>query len=392
MSEFWYHFKRKKLAFFSAILFSVIFILSLFAPFIANDRAILIYKDSHLYFPIFFDYAESDFVDSRLDLRESRESKCESNAKSTTDSSESKAESTRESNADSGESTAVFEFGIDYSDAHFREILGDAFVINPLIPYSYDTIIYDLSAPPPNAPNAKNILGTDDKGRDLFARLLYGVRISLIFGIILSVLSSAIGICVGAVQGFYGGKVDIITQRLVEIWASVPILFALIVISSFIVPTFWRVLFIVLLFSWITLVGFVRAEFLRVRNFDFVKASRALGASNFRIAFRHILPNALISTTTYFPFILAGSIATLTALDFLGFGLPSEYASLGEILNQGKDNLNAPHIGIIGFLSVSILLSLLVFIGEGVRDSLNPKHSRDIYSDFGRDLGDKNAF
>lgn len=351
MGEFWYHFRRKKLAFFSAILFCAIFILSLFAPIIANDRAILIYKDSRFYFPIFVDYVESDFVDLHsLDLRES--------------------------GVNSRESNTVFEFGVDYSDAHFREILGDAFVISPLIPYRYDTIIYDLSAPPPNAPNAKNILGTDDKGRDLFARLLYGVRISLIFGLILSSLSSAIGIFVGALQGFYGGRVDIITQRLVEIWASVPILFALIIISSFIVPTFWRVLFIVLLFSWISLVGLVRAEFLRVRNFDFVKASRAMGASDFSIAFRHILPNALISTTTYFPFILAGSIATLSMLDFLGFGLPSEYASLGEILNQGKDNLNAPHIGIIGFLAVSILLSLLVFIGEGVRDSLNPKHSR----------------
>lgn len=351
MGEFWYHFSRKKLAFFSAILFCAIFILSLFAPFIANDRAILIYKDSRFYFPIFVDYVESDFVDLRyLD--------------------------SHKSGVNSSESNAVFEFGVDYSDAHFREILGDAFVISPLIPYRYDTIIYDLSAPPPNAPSAKNLLGTDDKGRDLFARLLYGVRISLIFGLILSSLSSAIGIFVGALQGFYGGRVDIITQRFVEIWASVPILFALIIISSFIVPTFWRVLFIVLLFSWISLVGLVRAEFLRVRNFDFVKASRAMGASDFSIAFRHILPNALISTTTYFPFILAGSIATLTMLDFLGFGLPSEYASLGEILNQGKDNLNAPHIGIIGFLAVSILLSLLVFIGEGVRDSLNPKHSR----------------
>lgn len=351
MGEFWYHFRRKKLAFFSAILFCAIFILSLFAPFIANDRAILIYKDSRFYFPIFVDYVESDFVDLRyLD--------------------------SHKLDVNSSKSNAVFEFGVDYSDAHFREILGDAFVISPLIPYRYDTIIYDLSAPPPNAPNAKNILGTDDKGRDLFARLLYGVRISLIFGLILSSLSSAIGIFVGALQGFYGGRVDIITQRFVEIWASVPILFALIIISSFIVPTFWRVLFIVLLFSWISLVGLVRAEFLRVRNFDFVKASRAMGASDFSIAFRHILPNALISTTTYFPFILAGSIATLSMLDFLGFGLPSEYASLGEILNQGKDNLNAPHIGIIGFLAVSILLSLLVFIGEGVRDSLNPKHSR----------------
>ncbi|MGX2981862.1 ABC transporter permease subunit [Helicobacter sp. 23-1045] len=374
MGEFWYHFRRKKLAFFSAILFCVIFIVSLFAPFIANDRAILIYKDSRFYFPIFVDYVESDFVDLRpLDSRES-----------VLDSNESKLDSRKssyESSVDSHESNAIFEFGIDYKDPHFMELLGNAIVINPPIPYRYDTIIYDLSAPPPNSinsgsPNTKNLLGTDDKGRDLFARLLYGVRISLIFGLILSSMSSAIGIFVGALQGFYGGRVDIITQRLVEIWASVPILFALIIISSFIVPTFWRVLFIVLLFSWISLVGLVRAEFLRVRNFDFVKASRALGASDFSIAFRHILPNALISTTTYFPFILAGSIATLTTLDFLGFGLPAEYASLGEILNQGKDNLNAPHIGIIGFLSVSILLSLLVFIGEGVRDSLNPKHSR----------------
>lgn len=339
MSAFFYHFRQKKVAFFSAILFALIFIMSLFAPFIANDRAIFIYKDSKCYFPIFFDYVESDFVDSAKN--------------------------------------DVFEFGIDYSDVHFKEILGDAFVINPPIPYSYDTIIYNLSSPPPLPPNAKNLLGTDDKGRDLFARLLYGVRISLIFGILLSVLSSVIGVCVGAFQGFYGGKVDIFTQRIVEIWASVPILFALIIISSFIVPTFWRVLFIVLLFSWISLVALVRAEFLRVRNFDFVKASKALGASDFSIMFRHILPNALISATTYFPFILAGSITTLTTLDFLGFGLPSQYASLGEILNQGKDNLNAPHIGIIGFLSVSILLSLLIFIGEGVRDSLHKSGAKN---------------
>lgn len=339
MSAFFYHFRQKKVAFFSVILFALIFIMSLFAPFIANDRAIFIYKDSKCYFPIFFDYVESDFVDSAKN--------------------------------------DVFEFGIDYSDVHFKEILGDAFVINPPIPYSYDTIIYNLSSPPPLPPNAKNLLGTDDKGRDLFARLLYGVRISLIFGILLSVLSSIIGVCVGAFQGFYGGKVDIFTQRIVEIWASVPILFALIIISSFIVPTFWRVLFIVLLFSWISLVALVRAEFLRVRNFDFVKASKALGASDFSIMFRHILPNALISATTYFPFILAGSITTLTTLDFLGFGLPSQYASLGEILNQGKDNLNAPHIGIIGFLSVSILLSLLIFIGEGVRDSLHKSGAKN---------------
>lgn len=338
MRTFFYHFKQKRLAFFSAILFLFIFIVSIFAPFIANDRAIFIYKDSKSYFPIFFEYVEADFF---------------------------------------GSDSSVFEFGIDYNDPHFRELLVDAFVINPIIPYNHNTIIYDLSAPPPLPPNTKNILGTDDKGRDLFARLLYGIRISLFFGIVLSTLSSMIGVCVGAFQGFYGGKIDIITQRIVEIWASVPILFALIIISSFIVPTFWRVLFIVLLFSWISLVAFVRAEFLRVRNFDFVKASKALGASDFSIMFRHILPNALISATTYFPFILAGSITTLTTLDFLGFGLPSQYASLGEILNQGKDNLNAPHIGIIGFCAVSILLSLLIFIGEGVRDSLHKSGAKN---------------
>ncbi len=361
MREFWRNFKRDRVAFFSAILFGAIFVISLLAPVIANDRAILIIKDSRVYLPILFDYTERDFVELS---GESADSSVESGGDSM-DSTESGADSraTLES--------AVFEFGIDYSDPHFRAILGDAFVLSPPIPYRYDTIIYDLSAPPPLSPSAKNLLGTDDKGRDLFARLLYGVRISLIFGLILSALSSAIGICVGALQGFYGGKIDILTQRLVEIWASVPILFALIIISSFIVPTFWRILCVVLLFSWISLVGLVRAEFLRVRNFDFVKASRALGASNFSIMFRHILPNALISTTTYFPFILAGSISTLTTLDFLGFGLPSEYASLGEILNQGKDNLNAPHIGIVGFLSVSILLSLLVFIGSGVRNSIS---------------------
>lgn len=327
MSGFWRNFKHKRLSFYSLIIFSGIFVISLFAEFIANDKPLFIYHNAHAFFPVFYDYNECDFGGD-------------------------------------------FESAVDYKDTFVRELLADSVVVWAIIPYSYDTIIYELESPPPNAPSAAHYLGTDDRGRDLLSRLIYGVRISLLFGVALSVLSSAIGICVGAVQGYYGGKLDIFTQRFVEIWASVPILFLLIILSSFITPTFWRILGFILLFSWMSLVGFVRAEFLRVRNFDYIKASKALGVPHWRIIFRHILPNALISTTTYFPFIVAGSIATLTSLDFLGYGMPASYPSLGEILAQGKENLNAPHIGIVGFAVVSVILALLVFIGEGVRDSL----------------------
>lgn len=325
MFNFWIKFKSKKLSYFSLIIFTFIFIVSSFAEFIANDKPIFIYKDSKYYFPIFYNYPETAF---------------------------------------GGE----FENYTDYKDLYFKELLKDGVVIWPLIPYSYNTIIYDLDSIPPTSPNPSNWLGTDDKGRDLLARLIYGLQISLLFGIILSILSSIIGVCIGAIQGYYGGKIDIFSQRFVEIWSSVPILFLLIIISSFITPTFWRILGFVLLFSWMSLVGLVRAEFLRTRNFDYVKASKALGVGDLKIIFKHILPNALISIITYFPFIVAGSITILTSLDFLGFGMPPSYASLGEILNQGKDNINSPHIGIIGFATLSLILSLLVFIGDGIRD------------------------
>lgn len=332
---FFKKFKTHKLAYYSFVLLSFIFIFTLFAEFIANDKPIFVYKDSRFYFPIFYDYAEVDF---------------------------------------GGE----FVNHIDYSDPYFDELTKDSIVIWTPIPYSYDTIIYDLKSPPPISPNATHLLGTDDQGRDLLARLIYGIRISLLFGFISSLFSILLGVCFGAISGYYGGKIDLLSQRFIEIWASMPILFLIIILSSFIAPTFLIILSFIILFSWMGLALLVRAEFLRIRNFDYIKASKALGVSDFGIIFRHILPNALISVTTYFPFIIAGSIATLTSLDFLGFGLPPHYASLGEILNQGKNNLNSPHIGIIGFCVLSVILSLLVFIGDGVRNSIDNSSSNRV--------------
>ena len=218
-----------------------------------------------------------------------------------------------------------------------------------------------------------NWLGTDDQGRDVLARLVYGFRISVIFGIILTVLSSCIGVTIGALQGFFGGLTDLFSQRLIEIWNSIPSLYLLIIISAVITPSFWLLLFILLLFSWVSLVGVVRAEFLRARNFEYVLAAKALGVSNMRIMFKHLLPNAMVATLTFLPFILNGSIVTLTSLDFLGFGLPPGSASLGELLSQGKNNIHAPWLGLTSFFGIAILLSLLIFIGEGVRDAFDPR-------------------
>ena len=219
----------------------------------------------------------------------------------------------------------------------------------------------------------ENWLGTDDQARDVLARLIYGFRISIIFGFILTIFSSIVGILVGALQGFFGGIIDLIGQRLMEIWSGIPVLYLIIIIGSIITPSFWSLLLLLLLFSWMSLVGLVRAEFLRARNFEYVKAARCLGMSNTRIIFKHILPNAMVSTITFLPFILAASITTLTSLDFLGFGLPPGSPSLGELLNQGKNNLQAPWLGITGFITISIMLTLLVFIGEAIRDAFDPR-------------------
>jgi microcin C transport system permease protein len=242
----------------------------------------------------------------------------------------------------------------------------------PLIPYHYTSINFAIpKAPAP--PSSENWLGVDDQGRDVLARLIYGFRISILFAFILTILSSFIGIVAGAIQGYYGGLTDLLFQRFIEIWSGMPLLYLLIILASMVEPNFWWLLTILLLFSWMDLVGVVRAEFLRARNMDYVKAARALGVKEHTIMIRHALPNAFVATLTYIPFILNGSVTTLTSLDFLGFGLPVGSPSLGELLAQGKANPNAPWLGITGFLILAILLSLLIFIGEALRDALDPR-------------------
>lgn len=324
----WRVFCKNKRAFYSLWIFMILFVFSMGANFVANDKPLFIYKDHKSYFPVFVSYPERIFGGD-------------------------------------------FDTEADYNDPYVKKLLQNAFVIYPLIHYSYDTIVRDLNSPAPTPPTLKHWLGTDDQARDVSARLLYGYRISIIFALILSFFSVLIGVSVGALQGYYGGMVDLLGQRFVEIWSGIPMLFLVIIISSFIAPNFWWILALVLVFSWMSLVGVVRAEFLRGRNMDYVKASKALGASDVRIIFYHILPNALVATITYIPFIMAGSIATLTSLDFLGFGMPVGSASLGELLSQGKNNLTSPHLAIVGFAAVAILLSVLVFIGEGIRDAFD---------------------
>ena len=316
--------KRAKVAFFSLCF---MLILSLFAEIIANDKPIIVKYDGEYFFPIVKVYTDARFGGD-------------------------------------------FPTEANYKDSFIKEnIEENGYMIMPVVPFSYNTVDYELNEPFPAPPSFRHWLGTDEEGRDIFARILYGVRLSFLFGLILTMLSSFIGVSVGAVQGYFGGKTDIIFQRFIEIWEAMPQMFVLIIVASVFVPTFWTLLFILLLFSWSELTGLVRAEFLRARNFEYVKAARALGVSHFRIIWRHILPNALVTTITFVPFILAGSIVALTALDFLGLGLGAEYPSLGDLVRQGKDNLQAPWIGLSIFFILSILLTSLIFIGEGVRDA-----------------------
>lgn len=312
-------------------IFLLLFTFSLFAEFIANDQPIVVKYQNRLYFPVLIDYPETTF---------------------------------------GGE----FETNTDYRDPYVVELINSqGWMLWPPIRYSFDTVHYDLDRPAPSPPSAENLLGTDDQARDVAARIIYGFRISMLFALILSLFSTVIGVLAGALQGYYGGKLDLFGQRFMEIWSGLPVLYLLIILSSFVEPNFWWLLGIMLLFSWLSLVDVVRAEFLRSRNLEYVRAARALGASNRHIMFRHILPNAMVATITFLPFILTGAVATLTSLDFLGFGLPPGSASLGELASQGKTNLHAPWLGISAFVVISSMLVLLVFIGEAVRDAFDPR-------------------
>lgn len=331
MFEKWRKFKASKRGFYAFWMFLTVFFVSLGAEFVANDKPLVVYCDGQWYFPIVDNPPETVF---------------------------------------GGE----FLTPADYKDPFVRRKINEnGFFIMPLIPYRYDTIVYDLPLPAPSAPSLKNWLGTDDLGRDVAARLIYGVRFSLLFGLLLTVCSSVIGIAAGAVQGYFGGKVDLFGQRFLEIWGSLPQLFILIIVSGMVTAGFWPLLFVLLLFSWTALVPVVRAEFLRVRNFDYVKAAHALGASDIRIMVRHVFPNAMVATLTYLPFILSGAVVSLTALDFLGFGLPPGEPSLGELVRQGKENLQAPWLAATAFVALAFLLTVLVFIGEAVRNAFDPR-------------------
>jgi microcin C transport system permease protein len=325
------NFRANRRGFWSLWIFLILFIISLFAEFIANDRPIIVDYAGRLYFPVLANYPETTF---------------------------------------GGE----FPTEADYRDPHVRRLIeAHGWMVWPPIPFHYDTINYGLRTPAPSPPDRVDWLGTDDQGRDVLARLIYGFRISALFGLILTLLSSVIGIAAGAIQGYYGGLTDLLFQRFIELWSNIPTLFLLIILSSFVQPNFWWLLGIMLALSWMQLVDLVRAEFLRARNFDYVRAARALGVSNRVIMLRHVLPNAMVSTLTFMPFILNGSITTLTSLDFLGFGLPPGSPSLGELLLQGKNNLTAPWLGLTGFAVLAIMLSLLIFIGEAVRDAFDPR-------------------
>jgi microcin C transport system permease protein len=325
------NFRANRRGYYSLWVFVALFGTSLFAEFIANDKPLLVFYADQFYAPILFTYPETTF---------------------------------------GGE----FATETDYRDPYVIELINDkGWMLWPPVHYSYETINYDLPGPAPSPPTTENWLGTDDQGRDVLARLIYGFRISVLFGLTLTLASSVIGVFAGAIQGYFGGWIDLLFQRLIEIWSGLPVLFLLLILSSVVEPNFWWLLGLMLLFSWMALVGVVRAEFLRARNFEYVRAARALGVGNLSTIIRHVLPNAMVATLTFLPFILNSSITTLTSLDFLGFGLPPGSASLGELLAQGKANLHAPWLGIAAFVVLALMLSLLIFIGEAARDAFDPR-------------------
>lgn len=352
----WENFKRHRRGYWSLWIFSILFVLTLFAELIANNKPFLVSYEGKWHYPIFQFYPETAFGGD-------------------------------------------FETEANYRDPEVQKLIKEknGYMVWPLIPFHYSTINYDVPTPAPSKPTwmyteeeckvavskkagakgcrdlDQNWLGTDTAARDVTARMIYGFRISVIFGLTLTILSSIIGVAAGAVQGYFGGWVDLTFQRFIEIWTSIPTLYVLLIVAAVLPQGFFVLLGILLLFSWTSLVGVVRAEFLRTRNFEYVQAARALGVSNSVLMYRHILPNAMVATLTFMPFILSGSVMTLTALDYLGYGLPPGSPSLGELLNQGRNNLQAPWLGIVGFFTVAILLTLLIFIGEAIRDAFDPR-------------------
>ena len=326
------NFRGNRRGMISLYIFGALFVLTLFAELLANDRPLVAKVDGNWFFPVAIEYAESDIVPEGLPTQ------------------------------------------ADWHDPDFmRDVTSRGWVVWPIIRYSHATVVRDLGTPAPSPPSGRNWLGTDDQARDVMARVIYGFRISVLFGFTLTIAASVIGIAAGAVQGYYGGWTDLLFQRFIEIWSGMPQLFLLIILGSVIEPSFWTLLIFLLLFSWMGLVGVVRAEFLRGRNLDYVRAARALGVSDSALMFRHILPNAMVATLTFLPFILSGSVTVLSTLDFLGFGLPPGSASLGELLSQGKNNLQAPWLAFTGFVVLGGVLTLLIFIGEAVRDAFDPR-------------------
>lgn len=324
-------FKSNRLGYFSFWLFIIIFALSLAANLIANDKPLLVGYKGSLYLPVLKDYPETAFG-------------------------------------------GVFETTAEYRDPIVRQLIDkDGWMLWPLIPFSAQTPNLDLAVPLPAPPSAQNWLGTDDQGRDVLARVLYGLRVSLLFGLLLTAASTVLGVLVGAIQGYYGGLVDLIGQRILEVWGGLPMLFMVMILVSMFTPSVYWLFLIMLLFGWPSLVGLIRAEFLRARNLDYVRAARALGVRDSAIMFRHILPNAISSSLSQIPFMLTASIVSLTALDFLGYGLPPQSASLGELLEQGKNNLDAVWLILTGFFVMALVLSLLVYIGEAARDAFDPR-------------------
>ncbi len=325
----WQRFKQNRRGYYSLWLFLVLFLFSLFSDLIANDKPILIkYKDNY-YSPLITDYPETEFG-------------------------------------------GQFETPANYLDPVIaNSITAQGWIVWAPFRYSYNTLIYNTQSTFPTPPSADHWLGTTDAGFDVLANILYGFRISMFFALLLTILTSIIGIIIGAIQGYYGGKIDLLGQRFIEIWSGLPVLFVIILLASILPLNFWWLLGITVLFGWMTLVSVIRAEFLRTRNFDYIRAAKAMGVSDTKIMFRHMLPNAMVATLTFLPFILCGSITTLTSLDFLGFGLPIDSPSLGRLLLQGKNNLQAPWLGISSFFIIATLLSLLIFIGEAVRDAFD---------------------